>query len=145
MQTLVAVRIGFVIGKVKSGLGKHRNELSDAKLGKYQHFDYLEWLTVRQALHAGFDGEVCLCDLYRLTYKQVFLILALSKISFCLFLLQISQFNKLNKLKKVLWVLIGIVVCFTLPLFFLFLFQCDPIRKYWHREIDDRASQSSQS
>ena len=65
--------------------------------------------------------------------EQVFLILALSKISFCLFLLRISQFNKLQKL---LWALIAVVAAFTLPLFLVFLFQCQPIWKYWRREVE---------
>ena len=68
----------------------------------------------------------------KLTGNKVFFVLALCKISICLFLLRLSQFNEIRKL---LWALIFIIVLFTIPLWLVWLLQCHPIERYWHKKV----------
>ena len=56
------------------------------------------------------------------------LALAASKISICLFLLRLSQFSRL---KNVLYGLIALIVVSHIPLFFAYVFQCNPIASNW--------------
>lgn len=100
--------MGFVAAEVENGLGRHRYYLSPGAYKKYLKYDYLDW-------------------------AQVFLTLALCKISICLFLLRLSSFRRLR------WWLHGLIVFLIvshLPLFFLIVFQCTPIHKYWTNPLD---------
>ncbi|KAL9028733.1 MAG: hypothetical protein Q9196_002951 [Gyalolechia fulgens] len=95
--------MGFVGAEVSNGLGRHRYYLAPGAYKKYLKYDYLDWV-------------------------QVFFTLALSKIAICLFLLRLSEYRKLR-----LWLygLIVLLVTTHVPLTFLIIFQCSPIRKYW--------------
>ncbi|KAL8833065.1 MAG: hypothetical protein Q9170_004527 [Blastenia crenularia] len=95
--------MGFVGAEVSNGLGRHRAYLPAGGYKKFLKYDYLDW-------------------------AQVFTTLALCKVSICLFLLRLSSYRKLR-----LWLhgLIIFVVTSHVPLLFLMIFQCDPIRKYW--------------
>lgn len=100
--------MGFVAAEVENGLGRHRYYLKPGAYKKYLKYDYLDW-------------------------AQVFLTLALCKISICLFLLRLSSFRRLR------WWLHGLIVFLIvshLPLFFLIVFQCTPIHKYWTNPLD---------
>lgn len=95
--------MGFVGAEVSNGLGRHRFYLAPGAYKKYLKYDYLDWV-------------------------QVFLTLALCKIAICLFLLRLSNYRNLR-----LWLygLIVLLVTTHVPLSFLMIFQCSPIRKYW--------------
>ena len=93
--------------EVANGLGQHRYHLSNAEFSMFQKYSYLDWL-------------------------QVFISLALSKISICLFLLRLSSFNRLEIL---LYALIAFLVLSTIPLTLLMALQCSPVDKYWSSEV----------
>ena len=95
--------MGFVAAEVSNGLGRHKFYLPPGGYKKYLKYDYLDW-------------------------AQVFMTLALSKISICLFLLRLSNYRNLR-----LWLygLIAFLITSHVPLLFLMIFQCSPVRKYW--------------
>lgn len=100
--------MGFVAAEVSNGLGRHRVYLAPGAFKKYLKYDYLDWI-------------------------QVFTTLLLMKISICLFLLRLSDFRKLR-----LWLygLIVFLITSHVPLIFLMIFQCSPIRKYWTSPLE---------
>ncbi|KAI4187397.1 MAG: hypothetical protein LQ348_004087 [Seirophora lacunosa] len=100
--------MGFVAAEVENGLGRHRYYLKPGAFKKFLKYDYLDW-------------------------AQVFVTLALCKISICLFLLRLSSFRRLR------WWLHGLIVFLIvshLPLLFLVIFQCTPISKYWTNPLE---------
>ncbi|KAL8677442.1 MAG: hypothetical protein Q9186_006128 [Xanthomendoza sp. 1 TL-2023] len=105
-QAITGVGKGLVVTEVSYGLGQHRSQLSKGKYQHYLKFDFLDW-------------------------AQFFTALLVTKISICLFLLRLSQFNRL---RAILYGLIGFLVITHIPLFFIYVFQCSPIRKAWDRE-----------
>ncbi|KAL8846471.1 MAG: hypothetical protein Q9221_008437 [Calogaya cf. arnoldii] len=70
-----------------------------------------------------------------LDWAQFFVALLVTKISICLFLLRLSQFDRL---RTVLYGLIWLLVTTHIPLFFIYVFQCDPVRKAWDKEMDGK-------
>ncbi|KAI4205276.1 MAG: hypothetical protein LQ350_000598 [Teloschistes chrysophthalmus] len=102
-QVINACGMGFVGAEVSNGLGRHRYYLPAGGYKKFLKYDYLDW-------------------------AQVFATLMLSKISICLFLLRLSNFRRL---RLGLYALIALLITSHVPLFFLIIFQCSPIRKYW--------------
>lgn len=99
---------GFVVTEVSYGLGQHRSRLSARQYMTYLKYDFLDW-------------------------AQFFVALLVTKISICLFLLRLSQFDRL---RTVLYGLIWVLVTTHVPLFFIYVFQCDPVRKAWDKEAD---------
>ena len=59
------------------------------------------------------------------------LALAATKLSICFFLLRLTQFSRL---KNVLYGLIALIVITHIPLFFAYVFQCNPIYSNWDVE-----------
>ncbi|KAL8701532.1 MAG: hypothetical protein Q9201_004861 [Fulgogasparrea decipioides] len=100
--------MGFVAAEVSNGLGRHRFYLPPGGYKKFLKYDYLDW-------------------------AQVFATLMLSKISICLFLLRLSSFRKL---RLGLYALIAFLITSHVPLFFLIIFQCSPVSKYWTHPLD---------
>lgn len=100
--------MGFVGAEVSNGLGRHRFYLTPGAYKKFLKYDYLDW-------------------------AQVFATLMLSKISICLFLLRLSNFRKL---RLGLYGLIAFLITSHVPLFFLMIFQCSPISKYWTNPLE---------
>ena len=107
LEMINAVGMGFVMVETAYGLGRHRYYLSATEYQKFLKYDYLDWL-------------------------QVFVILALSKISICLFLMRLSNFNKL---RRFLYALIAFLVLSHLPLTILYMVQCRPLNKAWNPAI----------
>ena len=101
---ITAVGKGFVVTEVSYGLGQHRADLSVEQYRNFLKYSYLDT-------------------------AQFFIALATCKISICLFLLRLSQFNKL---KRILYGLIAFLVITHLVLFFLNIFQCNPVDKAWN-------------
>ena len=101
---ITAVGKGFVVAEISYGLGQHRSDLSAEQYRNFLKYDYLDT-------------------------NQFFIALATCKISICLFLLRLSHFNKL---KRILYGLIAFLVVTHLALFFLNVFQCNPISKVWN-------------
>ena len=99
--------MGFVMTEVFYGLGRHLHYLTPYQYNHYLRYDFLDWI-------------------------QVFVTLAISKISICLFLLRLSKFDKL---RRFLQVLIAFLVITHVPLTLLLIFQCHPVRKYWYKTI----------
>lgn len=104
--------MGFVGAEVSNGLGRHKFYLEPGGYQKFLKYDYLDW-------------------------AQVFATLALSKISICLFLLRLSSFRRL---RFWLYALIIFLIVSHVPLFFLIVFQCSPIRKYWANPLEGPGS-----
>ena len=102
-QMINAVGMGFVMLEVDYGLGRHMKYLPLDHYEGFLKYNYLDWI-------------------------QVFITLALSKISICLFLLRISKFERW---RWFLFGLIGFLVVTHVPLTFLYIFQCIPIQKIW--------------
>ena len=101
-----AVGMGFVMLEVYYGLGRHVQYLPlDHYIG-FLKYNYLDWI-------------------------QVFITLALSKISICLFLLRISKFERY---RYFLFALIAFLIVSHTPLTLLFLLQCIPLSKNWHTQ-----------
>ena len=100
--------MGFVGAEVSNGLGRHRYYLPSGGYKKFLKYDYLDW-------------------------AQVFIILGLCKISICLFLLRLSSFRRL---RLGLYALIVFLFTSHVPLLFLVIFQCSPIRKYWTNPLE---------
>lgn len=107
-QVVNACGMGFVAAEVSNGLGRHKYYLTERAYLKFLKYDYLDW-------------------------AQVFATLALCKISICIFLLRLSSFRRLR-----LWLhgLIVVIITSHVPLFFLIVFQCKPVRKYWTSPMD---------
>ena len=99
--------MGFVMGEVFYGLGRHKYFLSTYQQSRFLKFDYLDWI-------------------------QVFVTLALMKISILLFLLRLSKFDHL---RRSLWFLIAFLILSHLPLTILMIVQCRPIEKYWFEDL----------
>ncbi|KAL9609988.1 MAG: hypothetical protein Q9167_005290 [Letrouitia subvulpina] len=97
------VGASFVFTEVANGMGRHRYYLSPETYKKFLKYDYLDW-------------------------AQVFVTLAASKISICLFLLRLSNFDNLRFFLKGL---ISFIVLSHLPLFLLIVFQCNPVATVW--------------
>ena len=93
--------------EVSYGLGRHYRYLSPYQYAHYLKFDYLDWI-------------------------QVFVTLALSKISICQFLLRLSKFDRL---RRFLQGLIVLIILTHLPLTLLMIFQCYPVQKYWDQTL----------
>ncbi|KAL8713875.1 MAG: hypothetical protein Q9220_002021 [cf. Caloplaca sp. 1 TL-2023] len=108
LQVINACGMGFVGAEVSNGLGRHKFYLPAGGYKKFLKYDYLDW-------------------------AQVFATLALSKISICLFLLRLSSFRRV---RLGLYALIIFMVTSHVPLFFLVLFQCSPVSKYWTNPLD---------
>jgi hypothetical protein len=102
-QVVNAVGMGFVIVEVKCGLGRHVRYLSDDQFQGFLKYNYLDW-------------------------NQVFITLAASKISICLFLLRISKFERY---RYFLFGLIAFLVLTHVPLTLVYMLQCIPIQKNW--------------
>ncbi|KAL8867936.1 MAG: hypothetical protein Q9174_005334 [Haloplaca sp. 1 TL-2023] len=100
--------MGFVGAEVTNGLGRHRYFLEPGAHKKFLKYDWLDW-------------------------AQVFLTLMFCKISICLFLLRLSNFRRL---RLGLYALIAFLVTSHIPLFFLILFQCSPVSKYWRNPLE---------
>lgn len=102
-QMINAVGMGFVMLEVDYGLGRHVQYLTPDHYEGFLKYNFLDWI-------------------------QVFITLALSKISICLFLLRISKFERW---RWFLFGLIGFLVVTHVPLTLLFMFQCIPLQKNW--------------
>ncbi|KAI4229427.1 MAG: hypothetical protein L6R36_000881 [Xanthoria steineri] len=109
-KAVTAVGKGFVVTEVSYGLGQHRSRLSAKQYMTYLKYDFLDW-------------------------AQFFVALLVTKISICLFLLRVSQFDRL---RNVLYGLMWVLVTTHVPLFFIYVFQCDPVRKAWDKEADGK-------
>lgn len=99
--------MGFVMAEVFYGLGRHLHYLSPYQYSHYLRYDFLDWI-------------------------QVFVTLAISKISICLFLMRLSKFDRL---RKFLQALIAFLILTHVPLTLLVIFQCHPVQKYWNKEM----------
>lgn len=102
-QMVNAVGMGFVMLEVDYGLGRHVRYIPLDHYEGFLKYNFLDWI-------------------------QVFVTLALSKISICLFLLRISKFERWR------WFLFGLIaflVVTHVPLTLLYMFQCIPIQKVW--------------
>lgn len=102
-QMINAVGMGFVVLEVDYGLGRHVQYLPSDHYEGFLKYNFLDWI-------------------------QVFVTLALSKISICLFLLRISKFERWR------WFLFGLIaflVVTHVPLTLLYTFQCIPLQKNW--------------
>lgn len=106
-QIVNSCGMGFVMAEVFYGLGRHLHYLSPYQYNHYLRYDYLDWI-------------------------QVFVTLAISKISICLFLMRLSKFDRL---RKFLQVLIAFLILTHVPLTLLMIFQCRPVQKYWNQEM----------
>ena len=93
--------------QIANGLGQYEHNLSPTTLKTYLKYDYLDWC-------------------------QVFVTLATSKISICLFLLRLSV---ANKWRIILHLLIAFITLTHIPLLVLFMAQCQPINAYWDTSI----------
>ena len=103
LQMVNAVGMGFVMLEVDYGLGRHVRYLPADHYEGFLKYNFLDWI-------------------------QVFVTLALSKISICLFLLRISKFERWR------WFLFGLIaflVATHVPLTLLYIFQCIPLQKNW--------------
>lgn len=99
--------MGFVMTEVFYGLGRHYRFLSPYQYSQYLKYDYLDWI-------------------------QVFVTLAISKISICQFLLRLSKFDRL---RRFLQILIAIIILTHIPFTLLMIFQCNPVEKYWNQTL----------
>ncbi|KAL8789922.1 MAG: hypothetical protein Q9195_006583 [Heterodermia aff. obscurata] len=106
-QAINSCGMGFVMGEVFYGLGRHKHFLSTYQQSRFLKFDFLDWI-------------------------QVFITLALMKISILLFLLRLSKFDHL---RRILWFLIAFIVLTHLPLTVLLVLQCRPVEKYWLEDL----------
>ncbi|MCJ1456488.1 hypothetical protein MMC28_006849 [Mycoblastus sanguinarius] len=106
-QAVNAVGMGFVMLEVWFGLGRHVQYLPADHYVGFLKYNFLDWV-------------------------QVFITLALSKISICLFLLRISKFERW---RYFLFGLIAFLVLTHLPLTLLFLLQCIPLNKNWSTSV----------
>lgn len=98
-----AVGMGFVMVEVSYGLGRHLQYLPMHHHIVFLKYNYLDWI-------------------------QVFITLAVSKISICLFLLRISKFERW---RYFLFGLIAFLIISHTPLTLLVLLQCIPLNKTW--------------
>ena len=106
-QIVNAVGLGFVILEVYYGLGRHVQYLPADHYVGFLKYNFLDWV-------------------------QVFIILALSKTSICLFLLRISKFERW---RNFLFGLIGFIIITHTPLTILFLLQCTLLNKNWDTSV----------
>lgn len=106
-QAINSCGMGFVMGEVFYGLGRHKHFLSTYQQSRFLKFDFLDWI-------------------------QVFVTLTLMKISILLFLLRLSKFDHL---RRSLWFLIAFLILSHLPLTILLIVQCRPIEKYWLQDL----------
>lgn len=95
------------MAEVFYGLGRHLRYLSPYQYNHYLRYDYLDWI-------------------------QVFVTLAISKVSICLFLLRLSKFDRL---RRFLQGCIAFLILTHVPLTLLFILQCNPVEKYWYEEM----------
>ncbi|KAI4209528.1 MAG: hypothetical protein LQ351_007563 [Letrouitia transgressa] len=106
-QAITTVGKAFVAIEVCYGLGRHRYYVPSQRYIVFLKYQYLDW-------------------------AQCFIVLAVSKISFCLFLLRLSQFNRL---RHALYTLIEFIMVTHVTFVLLFVLQCHPINKAWDEEI----------
>ena len=99
--------MGFVMLEVYYGLGRHIQYLPADHYVEFLKYNFLDWV-------------------------QVFIILALSKISISLFLLRISKFERW---RNFLFGLIEFIIITHTPLTILFLLQCIPLNKNWDTSV----------
>lgn len=95
------------MAEVFYGLGRHKHFLSTYQQSRFLKFDFLDWI-------------------------QVFITLALMKISILLFLLRLSKFAHL---RRFLIFLIVFIILTHLPLTILMVTQCQPVYKYWLQDV----------
>jgi len=72
---------------------------------------------------------------------QVFITLALTKISICLFLLRIVS---TGRVKAAMFTIIGVTTLFTSVCVFLFLGVCRPLKAYWDVRVDGKCLNNPQ-
>lgn len=106
-QVINAVGMGFVMLEVSYGLGRHVQYLPPDHFEGFLKYNYLDWI-------------------------QVFITLAISKISICLFLLRISKFARY---RNFLFTLIALIILTHTPLTLLYLLQCIPLNKNWDPKV----------
>ena len=106
-QMVNSVGMGFVMLEIYYGLGQHRYFLQRDHHVGFLKYNYLDW-------------------------NQVFINLAVCKISICLFLLRISKFDRW---RNFLYGMIAFLIISHLPITFLYIFQCRPVNKFWDREV----------
>ncbi len=99
--------ISLVMLEVHYGLGRHTYYFQDYKFIGFLKYNYIDWV-------------------------QVFITLAICKISICLFLLRISKFDKY---RRILWGMIAFLVLSHLPLTLLYILQCVPAYKVWYQQV----------
>lgn len=93
------------MAELYNGFGRHKYYISSNEFTAYRRMDYLHW-------------------------AQLFIILPLSKVSICQFLLRLSTFKK-TKLRASLYALMGFLVIIHVPFIVLILVQCRPAHRYW--------------
>jgi len=107
IQIVNAVGMGFVMVEVWYGLGRHAHYSPPDHYIGFLKYSYLDWI-------------------------QVFIILAVSKISICLFLLRISKFERW---RYFLFGMIAFLLISHTPLTIAFLLQCIPLNKVWDTQV----------
>ena len=95
------------MAEVFYGLGRHKHFLSTYQQSRFRKFDFLDWI-------------------------QVFVTLALMKISILLFLLRLSKFAHL---RRFLIFLVVFIILTHLPLTVLMITNCQPVYKFWLEEV----------
>jgi hypothetical protein len=109
-QAINAAGVGFTVTELSNGFGRHKYYISSDEFTTYRRMDYLYW-------------------------AQLFIILPLSKVSICQFLLRLSTVKK-TKLRASLYALIGFLVVTHVPFIVLILVQCRPAHRYWNLSAD---------
>ena len=104
------VGMGLVMLEVEWGLGRHRFFAKEDHYIGFLKYNFIDWC-------------------------QVFITLAISKISICLFLLRISKFDRW---RKFLYGVIAFLVVSLPPILFVYIFHCNPMRKIWDQESPGR-------
>ena len=94
------------MAEVFYGLGRHKRFLSSYQQARFLKYDFLDWV-------------------------QVFVTLALMKISILLFLLRLSKFAHL---RRFLIFLVAFIILTHLPLTILMITHCQPVYKFWFEE-----------
>ena len=95
------------MAEVFYGLGRHKRFLSTYQQSHFLKFDFLDWI-------------------------QVFVTLALMKISILLFLLRLSKFAHL---RRFLIFLVAFIILTHLPITVLMITHCQPVYKFWLEDV----------
>ncbi|KAL8896124.1 MAG: hypothetical protein Q9207_007865, partial [Kuettlingeria erythrocarpa] len=109
-QFVNLVGLGLVTAEVFNGLGRHMYYLQPDQRRRFHIIGWIDWM-------------------------QTFIVIMLTKISICLFLLRIKN-NKSNKI--FMYALIAANVLVTAVSCFLFLGLCRPMRAYWDVGVDGK-------